>query len=389
MKMLSLTVILLLLLGSTYAQEFPDNPLEGKAVFSQKRCNICHSTNGEGGDIGPDLAMTPYYGGFLELATVMWNHAPSMSEKMDEMDVSWPSLSDKEVIRLFAFLYYLRFIEQKGNWEKGELVIKSKRCMDCHSLGGEGKGIAPPLERIPQIGLPVSLATQMWNHGETMMEYSSTSGIPMPKFSEGEFTHLAAYISKKLSPIPPSAKPMAPGNPRKGKELFSEKGCIACHSIDGEGGAVGPDLGESPLRLGVMEIAGRMWNHAPEMASARKAMKQERVQFSSPEMNDVIAYLYFLGFYDKEGSYEAGRETFIQKGCSICHSFQTTRRSAAPDLTRFPKDISQEKMIRLMWNHAPTMQEMMTKTDVPWPVFTASGMRNLFTYLSRAVVKRK
>src|SRR5512134_3227989 len=57
-----------------------------------------------------------------------------------------------------------------------------------------------------------------------------------------------------------------PGNPLEGSQLFTDKGCLLCHAINGVGGAGGPDLGQGILKGSLLDIAGVMWNHSPGMA---------------------------------------------------------------------------------------------------------------------------
>ncbi|MFQ6609602.1 MAG: c-type cytochrome, partial [Fidelibacterota bacterium] len=59
-------------------------PWDGEEVFNAKGCNNCHSVNGVGGRGGPDLRKDVYYGTYLELASLMWNHYPKMSRKMNK-----------------------------------------------------------------------------------------------------------------------------------------------------------------------------------------------------------------------------------------------------------------------------------------------------------------
>lgn len=108
------------------------------------------------------------------------------------------------------------------------------RCADCHGLDGRGV-------RGPDI-------TQVWNSGRTDDGLFNTvrSGIPgteMPAFpairaSDREVWQLLAYL-KTLS-APPSDLPPR-GNADNGAKLFRTM-CVACHSVNGNGGRLGPDL---------------------------------------------------------------------------------------------------------------------------------------------------
>ena len=43
----------------------PSEPLKGRIVFEEKNCIKCHSINGAGGEIGPDLARVYFRGQLL------------------------------------------------------------------------------------------------------------------------------------------------------------------------------------------------------------------------------------------------------------------------------------------------------------------------------------
>src|SRR3990172_2226350 len=94
----------------------------------------------------------------------------------------------------------------------------------------------------------------------------------------------------------------SPQNPLKGRELFTSKGCIKCHAIRGEGGKVGPDLGKTVARQSLFEVASIMWNHSPVMSEKMRELKVPRAKFSAEEMADIIAFLYFLNYFDEPGN---------------------------------------------------------------------------------------
>jgi hypothetical protein len=56
------------------------------------------------------------------------------------------------------------------------------------------------------------------------------------------------------------------GDPQKGRKVYADHGCANCHAVRGVGGTLGPDLGRPPLyHKTVTQMAGVMWNHAPQM----------------------------------------------------------------------------------------------------------------------------
>jgi len=81
----------------------PADSVRGAALFESLKCVECHSVNGKGGKIGPDLGtrldrnFTP-----AGLAATMWNHAPAMWSAMRERNVRAGELSEQGAADLFA-----------------------------------------------------------------------------------------------------------------------------------------------------------------------------------------------------------------------------------------------------------------------------------------------
>lgn len=75
----------------------------GAEVFNEKHCSNCHGADGHGGREGPNLARRqPYYP--AQLAYTVWSHGPEMYRRMREKNIPWPSLNEKEIVNLVAFL---------------------------------------------------------------------------------------------------------------------------------------------------------------------------------------------------------------------------------------------------------------------------------------------
>ena len=87
----------------------------GAALFESLACVQCHSLNGKGGHIGPDLGrlvdrnFTP-----AVLAATMWNHAPTMWASMTRAGIRAGGLDEQAAADLFAYFYSARFFEHPG-----------------------------------------------------------------------------------------------------------------------------------------------------------------------------------------------------------------------------------------------------------------------------------
>ncbi|MFQ5705983.1 MAG: c-type cytochrome [bacterium] len=360
----------------------PKNPLRGRFVFEQKGCISCHAIKGEGGDIGPDLGQKKYYGSFLQLAGIMWNHAPEMLRRMRELELPYPEFSRTEMVELIAYLYYLRYLGEPGDLYRGKFLVEEKGCLACHSIGGKGGKEAPAFDRLAKYISPLYMAQALWNHGPEMEKKIHKLGLKRPKFEKGEIVDLSAYIREASKGSEMEQVYMSPGNPQHGKVVFKEKGCLNCHAMNGVGQEVGPNLGDLELNYSVTEIAGLMWNHGSEMAEFMQEQKMRWPKFTGKEMADLIAYLYFQKFTDKPGDPRAGLNVFANKGCINCHGAGAKGGKYAPALTKSKAPFSTIDMAQIIWNHAPVMEERITEKVMSWPQFTGKEMRDLYAYLS-------
>src|ERR1039458_9678299 len=56
-----------------------------------------------------------------------------------------------------------------------------------------------------------------------------------------------------------------PGDARRVEQLFTSEQCIQCHSLNGKGGTLAPDLSRRVDRDYTPSVmASLMWNHAPD-----------------------------------------------------------------------------------------------------------------------------
>ncbi len=376
-------IICLLLIKSVSGQEYliPDNPLKGRFVFEQKGCITCHSDNIESNTVGPDLSKKKFYGSFLQLSSIMWNHLPEMLRQMRELGLPFPEFSSTEMVDLAAYLYFLRYLGEPGNLYRGKILVDEKGCLTCHSVGERGEDLAPAFDGLSKYISPLYLAQSLWNHGPEMDASLQNMGLERPIFAKGEIVDLSAYIRAASRGTERDKVYMSPGNPQKGKIVFKEKGCLACHLVNKEGKDIGPDLGELELGYSITEIAGLMWNHGTIMGDVMKKQNLKWPRFDGKEMADLIAYLYFLKFEDKPGDSKEGKDIFYEKGCVTCHGDLGRGGELAPDLSKSTALSSSINMAKIMWNHAPVMEEKILEKVMTWPKFTGKEMRHLYAYL--------
>ena len=361
----------------------PASKWGGYEIFNEKGCTQCHTVHGKGGNSGPDLSKQKYYGTFLGIASLMWNHFPKMYEKMENSSFQFPELNIAETTQLISYLCCLRFTVEPGRDYRGRKLLKSMGCIKCHKYGGQGGEIGPDFSTITEYLSPIILVEAMWNHGPNVFDAFQEHDIKHTKFKGDDIVDLAAALRTYMPPtgkVPVGYADI--GDPEKGKMLVEEKKCIYCHSFRGVGGNVGPDFAEVDLDYSVTQIAGKMWNHGPDMWKSMKSMDISFPVFEKGEMVHVVTYLYWFKLEDKPGDAEEGRKIIAERGCLACHSLPGTG-AGVRDLSTIEGLDSPLGMITAMWNHAPAMQNMFREKKLKWPKMSGRDMANLHAYLNQ------
>ncbi|HSG94266.1 MAG TPA: c-type cytochrome [Afifellaceae bacterium] len=87
---------------------------------------------------------------------------------------------------------------------------------------------------------------------------------------------------------------LPPMDSENGRQLFLAKGCVACHSVNGVGGEMGPafDAAKMPEPMNSFEFAARMWRGAPAMIELQEQLFGKPVELTGRELADIIAFAH-------------------------------------------------------------------------------------------------
>lgn len=175
------------------------------------------------------------------------------------------------------------------------------------------------------------------------------------------------------------------GEPSKGRDLFISQ-CIRCHAIWGVGGKLGPDLTQVGMGRSLLQIAGSLWSHSPQMIKLMEERHLPRPSFTPEQIQDLITYLYYLNYFNEPGDPKKGQQIFSQKGCMNCHSIGQTGGTGGPRLDTYQRYGSPLYVAQAMWNHGPRMTSQMMARGVKPPTFQGREMADLLAFIRGRVI---
>ena len=231
---------------------------------------------------------------------------------------------------------------------RGAGLFSQQRCNTCHIGGAATIGGAPDLARyLDRAYTAAGIASRMWNHAPEMWRAMRDSKIAVPELTESNAADLFAffYASRYFE---------KPGDAGRGRNVFLNKQCAACHGITAE---TGPGLPVS--RWGSLsdpvELVQHMWNHALDMNLAAAKWKVKWPRIAPAELSDLLVYLRNLpGMRNRPARFEMaaggerGKQLIAGKGCAGCHKGGMALENRLHDRTL-------TEVAAAMWNHAPQM----------------------------------
>ncbi len=359
---------------SLHAATVAADSTRGARLFRTLECIQCHSVNGEGGRLAPDLGrhidrdFTP-----SSLAATMWNHAPTMWAAMRargiQTGIQTGDLNEQAAADLFAYFYSAGYFERPGDAGRGKQLFASKHCAECHGLKEEGpkeEGLkdskipeAKPASQWVSANQPIVLVDQMWNHAANMRQEFARRKWKWPELATQDLVDILVYVRNQE----PTRVEIASG--ANGAALFRSKGCESCHS----------SIAALSTRLRGQTLTGiavAMWNHAPKMGGAASPPPLD-VQ----DMRKIASSLWADQFFRDSGSVKPGRRVYQSKHCATCHDDPA---SGAPKLAG--RTFSGAVLVSALWHHGPQMLDQMQAKKLAWPRFDGMDMANLIAYLN-------
>jgi len=372
------------LLSSDLA-ESPGHPKAGRDIFVKNGCMRCHSVWRSDNKKGPALASLGMGRNLYDLCASIWTHWARMNEVRERAKERPISLSSRQFRDIVAYLYYLNYSAQPGDPRLGEKIFREKECIQCHAiepLHAKDKP-ARAVYEMREFQGAVPLAVAVWNHGAEMYQIMSARQIRWPEFQGEEVAHLVEFIRSRTGA--PEEEPMeVPGDPARGRVLFSSKSCKMCHTPGVVGPQKGPDLAASGVSASLSSLIANLWNHYPRMSGAMAENPTAYPRIAQDEMEHILAYVYWLKAFGLEGNAAEGRALYHSKKCDECHASSPDHAAVAPNLLQSEATESVYALLAAIWNHGPQMESLLRERNITWPALTGEEMRNLVAFFRRS-----
>jgi mono/diheme cytochrome c family protein len=166
----------------------------GRLLFADKRCVVCHPIVTRGVEEGPELVEGLAQRSLTEFAAAMWNKAPRMLQAMQARELTPPTLRPDEMADLVAYLYSVRYFRQSGDLRRGVILAVNRGCLDCHGLYGERGKPASDLTVAKNLDAPAGVMAALWNHTFIDDPRAPRDRRPWPSFRGDEMADLMAYL---------------------------------------------------------------------------------------------------------------------------------------------------------------------------------------------------
>jgi mono/diheme cytochrome c family protein len=123
------------------------------------------------------------------------------------------------------------------------------------------------------------VAIAQWRHAAGMRAAMAARGIEAPTLTSQEMAHVIVYLFA-------ASYADDPGSPRRGAEIFRDKGCAQCH----EQGAA-PPLDRYRGNASPAKLAQALWMHGPTMLERMRDLGVRWPSFTGEEMRHLVAAL--------------------------------------------------------------------------------------------------
>jgi len=359
------------------ASKAPPDPTAAASLYGESFCASCHAVqnaagNVVGGDIGPELTRVG------SKVKAEWLQAWLRNPRAYDPETAMPHyrFSDQQVSLLSGYLEGKADSDLLANVHldvatpeqiaHGKSLVTEYGCAACHEINGVKKpeNFAPELTRIGS--KPITQLVFLTAMPHMLPDYISAkirqprafgAALKMPQFSfspqqvDALTTALLALTDRSQN-LPrgltvPTSRPSDYQPAGKAGKLMADLACFSCHTINGHGGDMAPDLtweGSSVQRSWLQAFLKNPNTLRP--ALIRRMPKFNLSDSEINELTDYIMTVYQTPAFDRDSmpasgypaaQVEQGKQLFYAKyACQSCHivDTKTDKGYIGPTLTQ-------------------------------------------------------
>lgn len=286
---------------------------KGRALFEDLGCIGCHKLHGTGGVIGPDLEGV----GARRNPEWLGNHFRSPGAVTPGSAMPPLKVNDEEIDALTMYMLSLTgerlsayFVSMKTlpGPEAGRTLFEQKGCIGCHSLGGKGGTVGPPLDDLAK------RRDTSWivAHFRNPQAVSPGSVMPRFDFTDEQIRALTEFLLTKTDPsvIGFLKIPALMSSVQRGQVVFKKFGCAGCHGRDALGGVpnrnaktaqqvpglkfVSEGYTKDELKKRILDGQKEITKLDPKGPPPPLYMPPWRSKIAEGELNDLVEYLMSL-----------------------------------------------------------------------------------------------
>lgn len=347
------------------------NPELGEKIFKESHCISCHLVNDRGGKLAPDLgkvASKIKRGYLIEYLRNPRQFQPET--KMPRYRFSEQELQGLAEYLLMEFQDFDAFDESRGATppvspsliEEGKRLTRHYGCYGCHNIPGiNGAEIGAELTEIGlkrrehlDFGLlSVSPRQKNLTHWlslklKTPRAFRDTLKMPSYDFSDEEIGSLVTVLMSFANHKKPEMEPLKKREDYKSTptgefgKLLKDFNCLVCHSIQGQGGDIAPDISLVGSQVQAQWLFNFLLN--PDTIRLSLIERMPKFRFLPSEAKALSQYIQLFlvddeishlsqTYYSWKGSASAGKKLYFRYGCHACHQIGSEGGSIGPELT--------------------------------------------------------
>ena len=110
--------------------------------------------------------------------------------------IPFPRFTGTEMADLIAYLYFMGFVSEEGDANRGALMFRERGCARCH------EGSKAPVSNLAEsdaVKDPIAMSSAMWNHAPEMHKLMAAEGVAWPQFDPGDMEDLVAHLRRAAS----------------------------------------------------------------------------------------------------------------------------------------------------------------------------------------------